>query len=149
VADPTVLPLAQDIVRRACARHGNPHAYESTQIRFVAPNPTAYAAGVMGLLGRESLTSNVMIGSFGVEYMLIGETGARQQLLQVAGTTDPQVLPLVYASADETLIGEEIFASGGYTSRLPIQIGSLLTQDWARVAVVLGVFAVAIYKILA
>ncbi len=147
VADPTVLPIAQDILRRAYVRHGNPEGYDSTQVRLIAPDPTAYAAGVMGLLEREPLTANVMIGSFGDEYLLMGETGVRRGVRQVVGAADPRTLPFVYATADETLIGEEMFASGAYTTRLPIQVGSLLTEDWARWVIVAVMVIAAILKI--
>jgi hypothetical protein len=148
VADPTVLPIAQDILRRAYVRHGNPEGYDATEVRFIAPEPIAYAAGVMGSLEREAFVSSVMVGSFGDEYLLMGETGARVGVRQIAGTSDPRTLPFVYASADETLVGEEIFAGGAYTSRLPIQIGSLLTEDWARWAVVAAMILVAVFRIL-
>lgn len=148
VADATVLPVAQDILRRAYARHGNPEGYDPTQVRFVAPIPTAYAAGVMGLLERESLTANIMLGAFGEEYLLMGETGARQGVHQVVGAADPQTLPFVYASADEMLMGEEMFATGAYTTRSPVQIGSLLTEDWARWAVIGVIVIAALVKIL-
>ncbi|MGD8398599.1 MAG: hypothetical protein PVG11_07060, partial [Anaerolineae bacterium] len=77
VADPTVVPLAQGILRRAFLRNGNPDGYDPRQVRFVAPVPIAYAAGVTGLLERESLSANVMVGTFGLEYLLMGEAGAR------------------------------------------------------------------------
>jgi hypothetical protein len=148
VADPTVLPLAQDIVWRAYVRNGNPEGYDPTQVRFVAPNPMAYAAGVAGLLAREPLTANIMVGSFGDEYLLMGETGVRSGVRQIVGTTNPRTLPFVYASADETLIGEEIFAGGAYTTRLPIQVASLLAEDWARWAVVAGILVLTVLRIL-
>jgi hypothetical protein len=148
VADPTVLPLAQDILRRAYTRHGNPEGYDPTQVRMIAPNSMAYAAGVMGLMGRESLTANIMVGAFGDEYLLMGETAARQGVYQVVGAADPQVLPFVYASADETLVGEEMFAGGAYTTRLPIQIASLLVEDWARWLLIVAIVLVAIVNIL-
>ena len=148
VADPTVLPVAQDILRRAYVRQGNPDGYDPTQVRFIAPVPMAYAAGVAGILEREPLTGNVMVGSFGDEYLLMGEAGVERQLRQVVGTTNPSTLPFVYASADETLIGEEVFATGAYTRKLPIQIGSLLTEDWARWLVIAAILIAAIWKIL-
>ncbi|MEJ2734216.1 MAG: hypothetical protein P8189_11730 [Anaerolineae bacterium] len=148
VADPTVLPLAQDILWRAYVRNGNPEGYHPTQVQFVAPDPMAYAAGVAGLLEREPLTANIMVGSFGDEYLLMGETGVRRGVRQVVGTADPRTLPFVYASADDTLIGEEIFASGAYTRRLPIQIASLLTEDWARWAVIAAILITAAFKFL-
>jgi hypothetical protein len=148
VADPTVLPIAQGILQRAYLQHGNAEGYDSTRVRFIAPEAIAYAAGVMGSLARESLVGNVMVGSFGDEYLLIGETGAQVGMHQIVGTSDPRTLPFVYATADETLVGEEMFAGGAYTSRLPIQIASLLTEDWMRWAVVAAIIAVAVLKIL-
>jgi hypothetical protein len=147
VADATVLPIAQDILWRAYVRNGNPEGYDPTQVQLVAPDPMAYAAGVTGILERESLTANVMVGSFGDEYLLMGEAGARQGVYQIVGVADPRTLPFVRASADETLVGEEMFAGGAYTGRLPIQIASLLTEDWARWAVIAGILVVTILKI--
>jgi hypothetical protein len=147
VADPTALPLAQDILRRAYIRHGNPEGYDPTQVRFIAPEPVAYAAGVMGLLQRQPLAGNVMVGTFGDEYLLMGEVGARRGIRQVVGTSDPATLPLMYASADDTLIGEEMFAGGAYTTRLPSQVGSLLAEDWARWLVIVGILVAAVAKI--
>ncbi len=148
VSDATVLPIAQDIMQRAYARHGNPDGYEPTQVRFIAPNSMAYATGVLGLLEREDVAANVMVGVFGDEYLLMGETGARRGVRQIVGAADPQALTFVYATADEAFVGEEMFATGAYTARRPIQIGSLLTQDWARWAVVGAILVVAIVKIL-
>jgi hypothetical protein len=146
VSDATALPMAQDIVCRAYARHGDPEGYDPTQVRLISSDPTAYAAGVMGLLDREPLTTNVMIGSFGDEYLLMGETGARRGVSQTVGAADPRTLPYVYATADDTLIGEEMYAGGAYTSRLPIQIASLLTQDLARAVIVVVIVVVAVLR---
>lgn len=148
VADPTILPLAQDALQRAYARLGHPEGYDPTQVRFIAPDPIAYAAGVMGTFEREPLVGSVMVGSFGDEYLLMGETGARLGLRQIVGTDEPRTLPFVYASAEETLIGEEMFAGGAYMTRLPIQVGSLLTEDWARLAVAAAIIVIAVFKIL-
>jgi hypothetical protein len=148
VADATALPLAQEVVWRAYARHGNPQGYDSTQVRFVAPNPMAYSAGVAGLLLWEPLTANVMVGTFGDEVLLMGEVGARQGVRQIAGTANPQALPLIVATADRTLIGEEIFAGGAYTARHPVQIASLLAQDWARWAIAAAILVVTAARML-
>ena len=148
VSDATVLPIAQDILQRAYVRHGNPDAYDPTQVQFIAPNDMAYASGVMGLLNREPVAANVMVGVFGDEYLLMGETGAQRGVRQIVGSADPQTLALVYATADEAFVGEEMFATGAYTGRLPAQVGSLLTEDWARWAVAAAILVVAIVKIL-
>ena len=148
VSDATVLPIAQDIVRRAFVRNGNTEGYDPTQVQLIAPNNMAYASGVAGILEREPLTASVMIGQFGDEYLLMGETGARLGVRQIVGTADPGTLPFVHASADDALTGEEIYASSAYTARKPIQIGSLLAEDWLRWLVVAGILVVAALKIL-
>ena len=148
VSDATVLPIAQDIIRRAFVRNGNPEGYDPTQVQLVAPNNMAYAAGVTGILEREPLTANVMVGQFGDEYLLMGEAGARLGVRQIVGTADPSTLPFVHASADETLTGEEMFAGSAYTTRRSIQIGSLLAEDWLRWLVVAGIVVATILKIL-
>jgi hypothetical protein len=147
VADPTALPVAQGILRRAYLRNGAPDSYDPRQVRFVAPVPIAYAAGVAGLLERESFSANVMVGAFGLEYLLMGEVGARQKLRQIVGAAEPDTLPFVLATADRSLIGEEMFATGAYTTRLPSQIASALAEDWARWLVIIGILVAALYKI--
>lgn len=148
VADPTALPVAQDILRRAYLHSGNPEDYDPTQVQFIAPLPLAYAAGVAGILERESLTANIMIGSFADEYLLMGETGARRGLHQTIGAADPRALPFVYATASEALIGEEIFAGSAYLGQGPIQVASLLLEDWVRWALLLVILGLAVFRIL-
>ena len=41
-----------------------------------------------------------------------------------------------------------MFATGAYTRKLPIQIGSLLAEDWGRWAVAAVIVVLAIWKIL-
>jgi hypothetical protein len=149
VGDATALPIAQDMVRRAYARHGNLDDYEPTQMRLVAPDPTAYAAGVMGMLGRDPLTANVMVGSFGDEYLLMGEVGARQDYRQTVGAAQPATLPFALATADDPWLGEEMFAGGSDLNRLPMQLGSLVAEDWTRWLVVVGIVIAAAWQLLA
>lgn len=141
VADPTLLPAAQDVLRHAHARQGDVESYDPKQVRLISPDPTAYAAGVMDVLGHEPLAANIMIGNFGDEYLLMGEVGTQKGISQIGGATNPQTLPLVFASADQVLIGEEIFAGGAYLASLPAHIGSLVAQDVMRL---LGVVAIVL-----
>jgi hypothetical protein len=80
-----------------------------------------------------------MVGKFGDEYLLMGETAARREIAHVGGTSDPNTLPLVYVSAQEALLGEEIYAGGAYLQKLPAHIGSLLAQDTMRWIVALTI----------
>ncbi len=159
LAHPTALPIAQDILRRAYRRLGYPEEYDPARARFIAPDPNlntgastspllfasvqndafAYAAGVMHLLNKVKLIANVMIGRFGDEFLLMGETGAQHNLNQIGGTSTRSALPFVYASVANPLIGEEIYAGGAYLSNKPSHLSSLLAQDIARWLLVAGI----------
>ena len=132
MANPMVMLFAQNI-RRAAHRDDPKGAEEAFQTtRWIALQPAAYAAGVMNILNQDDVKANVMIGTFGDEYLLMGETANRQGLAHVAGTSIPSTLPFMYASADETLFGEEIYAAGAYLEKRPFHLGSLLAQDTFR-----------------
>lgn len=139
VSDPSLLPVAQDVVRNAYAVHGYREEYDPTCVRFVSPDKVAYSVGVADVLDHSEVAANIMVGSFSDEFLLMSEVGARRGLGQVGGTTSPQVLPFVYASVDHTLIGEEIFAAGAYLLDKTSHIASLATQDWLRTAVIVTI----------
>lgn len=132
MANPMVMLFAQNI-RRAAHRDDPKGAEESFQTtRWIALQPAAYAAGVMNILDQDNVKANVMIGTFGDEYLLMGETASRRGLAHIAGTSVPSTLPFMYASADETLFGEEIYATGAYLEKHPFHLGSLVAQDTFR-----------------
>ncbi len=160
IANPTALPVAQDLIRRAYRRQGYPEEYDPARVRFIAPtNPTqnsaalpgpilyanspqdafAYAAGTMRVLNQHKLIANVMVGQFGDEFLLLGETGARRNLDQIGGTSTVSTLPFVYATVSHPLIGEEIYASGAYLSDRPAHLSSLMAQDVLRWVLVAGI----------
>ncbi len=160
VANPTTLPVAQDVLRRVYVRHGYAEEYDPARARFIAPNsllnsavfPTgpgdafAYAAGTMRLLTQQKLTANVMVGRFGDEFLLLGEVGAQQGINQVGGTSAERVLPLVNATVQHPLIGEEIYASGAYLLKKPAHLSSLFAQDLMRWVLVAGIVIAVLLK---
>lgn len=148
VSDPTLLPAAQDALRRGYEQQGIIDRFETERGRLIAPSRGAYAAGVMDLLEGEDLHANVMIGSFSDEFLLMGEVAAQRGIEQVAGTADPQTLPFLFVTADYPLLGEEMFAAGAYLSELPAHIGSLKAQDWIRVILGLVILGGVVLKTL-
>ena len=143
LADPTLLPVAQDVVRRPYGADREGAAEAARHVRWIAPEPAAYAAGVMDILGGEGVDANVMVGAFGDEYLLMGEAALRRKIAHVGGASDPNALPFVFVTADETLMGEDMYAAGAYLSGEPWHVGSLMAQDFMR-WVIAGVIIVAI-----
>ncbi len=148
LANPTLLPLAQDVIRRPYGTDQEEAAEAARHVRWIAPGPAAYSAGVMGVLGIEAVDANVMIGEFGDEYLLMGEAAHRKKIAHIGGASDPSVIPYVYVSADQTLMGEEMYAAGAYLKRKPWHIGSLLAQDFMRWVIALVIVALVIINTL-
>jgi len=140
MADPTVMLFAQNALKTSRAKDAQTLEEAYRNIRWIAPQPAAYAAGVMSVLSVDKVETNIMVGNFGDEYLLMGETAARRGVSHIGGTSDPNTLPFIYASAQETLLGEEIYAAGAYLQKLPAHLGSLLAQDTMRWVVAAFIF---------
>lgn len=135
VADPLVLPAAQDSLRRACSRQQG-QKYRGTQVEMVAPQPVIYALGASTRLDPGETAANVMLGSFGSEALLLAEPGAQSGITQLAGTDNPRAMAMLQAAADDSVIGEELFAVPAYLSQSPAHLASLRAQDVLRLAIV-------------
>lgn len=145
-ADGAALVLAQDMLRRPYARRGDMSGYDPIDVQALGLQPFQYAAGAMEFLAHSQPVSNVMIGSFGPEAGLIAEAGAKQELTQVAGSTDARALAVLQPFADHLLVGEEVFAAGAYLDRRPGQLARLRAQDWARVVLIIVIVVAAILR---
>lgn len=132
VGDPTLLPLAQDTLRRAYERHGLLKRYNPDQVRFIAPSPTAYAAGAANIVMTEDVMSNAMIGAFGPEVSLITEAGTRRNLPQLAAAAAPDALGALYPTTDRLAAGEELYAAGAQMTEKKRYTISLQAQDILR-----------------
>jgi hypothetical protein len=141
MADPTVMLFAQNALRAAYADDPEEAEEAYRNIRWIAPQPAAYAAGVMSLMNIDPTEANVMVGNFGDEYLLMGETAARGGAGHIGGASNPNTLPFIYASAEETLLGEEIYAAGAYLQQRPSHLASLVSQDTMRWVIALFILA--------
>lgn len=149
MADPTVMLFAQNALRAAHANNSERAEEAYQNIRWIASQPAAYAAGVTSLLNIDQVEANIMVGNFGDEYLLMGETAAQQGIAHIGGTSNPNTLPFIYASAQETLLGEEIYAAGAYLQKRPGHVASLVTQDlmrWLIALLILGGIILASVK---
>jgi len=146
VSDPSLFPAALDVMRQAYEARGYALAFDPTSVRFISPNRAAYAAGVMDILAHAGVGCSLMVGNFGDEFLLMAEVGGRNEVRQVGGTTSALILPFVYASVDETLLGEEIFAAGAYLRQRASHLASLAAQDWLRTGIILAIVVGAVLR---
>jgi hypothetical protein len=148
VGDPTLLPLAQDVLRRAYERKGIVELYDPGSVRFVAPSPVAYAAGAANVVATENVTASMMGGAFGAEVSLIADAGAHRGLPQLAAAADPRALGALYPTTDRLAMGEELYAAGAQMTGERRYLVSLVAQDVLRVVLVLAILGAVVLAFL-
>jgi hypothetical protein len=124
--------LAQDTLRGAYAQLGVFGAFENSLGRVTGLTPFSYAAGTLHLIRDEEVSANLLAGSFGVEAALIANSGERRQILTLAGSDTLPGQAVLFATAHEPLIGEELFAGPAYLGAGRLHDASLHAQDLAR-----------------
>lgn len=147
VGDPTLLPLTEDVLRRAYERHGLLEQYDPSRVRYLAPSPIAYAAGAADTIMTEDVTSNVTAGAFGAEVSLITDAATRRGLPQSAAAAALDAIGAQYPATSRLAPGEDLFAAGAELTGERRYFVSLVAQDWLRlglVAVILGLVLVRI-----
>ena len=130
--DNIVLPIAQEIVREAHFEAGRPDSFDRNNVFFVSEQQFAYVAGVNGVMIREKTATNLYMGMFFAESLIMTETGNSTGAIQIAGTDAVTQIPFFITTCDYTLIGEELYAASAYMARQPLQLGTLKAQDYAK-----------------
>jgi hypothetical protein len=138
---PLVLAAGQEVVEQAYIEAGNPDGYNKDMVRYVAGEQFAYTATVNGIMMRERPATNIYMGAFFAESLLLAETGNAAGSIQIAGTAQPEQLPFFVAACDYTLMGEELYAASAYLSREPLLLGGLKGQDWMKILLVILIIA--------
>jgi hypothetical protein len=135
--DPIVMTVAQETVRASYLDAGRPEAYKDNMVYFATSMQFPYVAAVNGTMLRELPATNIYMGKFYAESLLLAETGALAGSIQIAGTDEVAQIPFFVVACDYTLIGEELYAASAYLGREPVLLGSLKAQDYAKAAVII------------
>jgi hypothetical protein len=133
---PLVLAAGQEVVKQAYVEMGKQDAYDKDTVRYVAGEQFAFTANVNGYMMRERPATNIYMGAFFAESLLLAETGNAAGSIQIAGTARPEQLPFFIAACDYTLMGEELFAASAYLSHEPLMLGGLKGQDLIKILII-------------
>ena len=135
--DPVVMTTAQEVVKEGYSKAGHPEAYKPDDIFFVTQSQFGYAAAVDGIMTRQLPATNLFLGTFEAEALILAETGNSIGAIQIAGTDSTIQLSFFIVACDYTLIGEELFVASGYLTKDPQILGSIKGQDWLKAIIVL------------
>lgn len=147
-ADPIVATVTREVVKGSYMEAGRPDAYREESVFFVTTSQFAYTAAVDGIMIREKPATNLFLGMFYAESLILAETGAMTGAVQIAGTDAVSQLPFFVTACDYTIIGEELYAASAYLSREPKLLGSLKAQDWGKIILLFFMLAGTILSLI-
>lgn len=133
---PLVLAAGQEVVEQAYIEAGKKDFYDKDTVHYVAGEQFAFTANVNGYMMRERPATNIFMGAFFAESLLLAETGNAAGSIQIAGTARPEQLPFFIAACDYTLMGEELYAASAYLSHEPVMLGGLKGQDFIKMLII-------------
>ena len=136
--DATLAILSQDTLL-AAANISEWATFDSTAGRLTGLTPFSYAAGAIPVIRDENVTANILMGNFGVEVALLNDAIERENAFVLAGSDNLTAQAVIYASAQEPLIGEEIYAAVAYVESGPLHTASLTVQDILRWLIVTAI----------
>ena len=128
--------LARDTLRSSYGEMGASELYNPTSGRLLGPTPFSYVAGLPSILTNERVSVHMLSGFYGFEAGLAAEFGERARAFVIGGTSEVQSQALLYAVAQNPLLGEEVFASGAYLGAGELHKASLRAQDIIRIGII-------------
>ncbi len=147
VGDPTLMVLADDLLRRAWARRGTPERHNPARVQFIGIHPAVYAAGVADRVAHEQVHAGILIGSFEEEASLAAQAAEGRRVFQSAAVDRLPAVGALYGADTALATGEEFYAGPARVARSPRYLNSLQAQDFLRL-VVLGLLLLVILGVL-
>lgn len=142
------MSMAQQVVKESATKVGRPDWFNPDNIRYLTDDQFGYVSAVDGMMVRDKPATNLYLGCFYAESLILAETGHYTGAIQIAGTAMPDQLPFFVAACDYTLLGEELYAASAYLSQEPVQIGSLRGQDLGKALFILVIIFGVITRLL-
>lgn len=146
--DASLAILSQDSLQSGFRAAGAEDQYRFSTGRLAGLTPFSYASGALAPMHDENVSANVVIGTLGAEAALLVEAADRENTSLVAASDDLSAQSVFFASAQDPLIGEELFAAGAYVGAGASHDASLHVQDILRWLIILAVILGSLLKII-
>lgn len=146
--DASLAILSQDTLQSGYRAAGAEEQYRFSTGRLTGLTPFSYAAGAIPTIHDDNVSANIVLGDLGAEGGLLAEASDRQNASLIAASDNLSAQSIFYATAQDPLIGEELFAAGAYVGAGPSHDASLNVQDILRWLIILAILIGAGLKIL-
>ena len=141
------LILSQDTLKRISVDTNTQAFYDPNHASMAGATPFSYAVGTIESIMDRDVNGNVLIGNFGTEAGLLCETLEKSKV-SITGSDSITAQSIFYASTQDTLIGEELYALPAYLAANPTHQASLRVEDVFRVVIGIALIAGSVLKVL-
>ena len=145
--DASLAILSQDSLQSGYQAAGAQDQYRFTTGRLTGLTPFSYAAGALPAIHDENVSANIVIGDLGTESALLAEAADRENTSLIAASDDLSAQSVFFASSQDPLIGEELFAAGAYVGAGASHEASLHVQDILRWLIILAIILGSLLKL--
>ncbi|HSF82441.1 MAG TPA: DUF6754 domain-containing protein [Anaerolineales bacterium] len=140
--------LSQDTLRKTFKTIGAEGQYDPRYGQVSGLTSMGYAAGSMPVFYDEQVAATVFAGHFGSEVALMTEAAMQSDVMTLAGSDNLPAQAVMYATSEQPLVGEELYATGAYLKAGPVHLASLRAHDILRWVLVLAIIIGAALKFL-
>ena len=153
--------LSEQVQKKACSMSGGLEYYTPANAVVPGLTPFSYAAGA-AIDAVESFTAtNVLLGNFNSEAVLISDSGARSGAKNIGGSSSLAGQAVLLATCESSLLGEDLFAASTYLGMVNSaatgqpgaaehwQKASLQAQDglrWIIIAIIIVGLVIELYR---
>ncbi len=129
--------LSQDVLRGSASDTHTLSQFDPVLARMTGVTPFSYALGAIESSQDSGTSAYVLMGDFGPEAGLLLDGAENQGAYKLAGSNSLIAQSIFFAVADDTLIGEEMFAMPAYLGSQAVHQASLRVQDILRFLIVI------------
>jgi hypothetical protein len=134
--DPSIAILSQDTMRGVYSAGNALEAYDPTQASLTGASSVSYIAGAIPVGADHNVAAHILVGSFGPEVGLLADQADASGSFTIGGSESLPAQAVLFATAQQPLLGEEVFALPAYLQNNPYHLASLRIQDWLRWGIV-------------
>ncbi len=146
--DGSLAVLSQDVLSSTYRDMHAADFYDPYLGSLTGATPLSYVAGTLPVLHDEQASANILIGNFGPEAALLADRSEQEATFTLAASDDLSAQAVFYATSQEALLGEELFASSAYLQGKPYQAASLRAQDVLRWVIIIATLVGAALKLM-
>ena len=120
-------PLEYEIMREAYVSAGQPEMFREDDVRYYSQ-----IKAVAGMMQREHVAANFIMGKFDHESLVLAEAGSQAGAVNIGGVAKISQVPFMLACCDYCLLGEEMFAASAYITKDSVQTNIIAGQDYIK-----------------